>query len=511
MKGKVAILDMGSTSIRLIILQINDNDSYKLIDQAKQMVRLAKGVDQSNQLHPKAMEKAISCLINFKNLAYGHGATKIIPIATAAIRKATNSADFLTMVKEQTGMTVSVISGKQEAYWSFLGTVNTIPLTDFILIDVGGGSTELVLVKKRQIQQIASLPMGAINLSQRFPLKNSHQQQPDPQLTLLMNHVSTELYQLSWLQETIGLPVVALGGTARTLAKIDGYRRHYPLKEIHNYLMKADTAQFLYHHLAQLSSAKRKKLKGLPKERADIIVSGLTPITSVLEITKASQLIISSNGLREGIFHEYYWQQLQQQPESIVPDALSHSLDNILKNYHVNLTHCKQVQKLALLLFDQLQELHQLDYSCRQALKAGAMLHQVGHIVNYYHHNTHSFYIILNSPLHGLFHREKVMAAFIASCHHNGRLKQMTKKYKSILLSDDSKKIRILSLFCLVASLLDRCQNSWVKHLDCHISKKEVRIQLQTDDDAVQELSQLESTKKPFKKLLGKKLTFDIC
>lgn len=504
LKTKVGIIDIGSTSIRLVILKVNQNGSYGLIDQAKEAVRLSAGLNRTGKIHPEMMQQALSTLYLFQQLCVAHGVSKVIAVATAATRQAENGTVFLQMIQEKLGIEATVITGETEAYLDYLAVVNTIALDSFIVVDVGGGSTELVYVKERQFKAGVSLPFGAMILGERF---DTCRQLNREQLAALNDYVTTAIEGLGFNKELTGLPIVALGGSARTMAKIDKHSRQYPLEGLHNYQLSPTTANEIYNGLAGMPVVQRKNVAGLAKDRADIILGGLAPIVNLAKSISAPAIYISGNGIREGLFYQYYLKELHQ-TEPVVPDVLDHSLENILLNFDVNIDHSRHVQKLALQLFDQLQPIHGLDDSCRRALKTGSLLHDIGRVINYYNHHAHSFYLILNSRLHGLNHREKVMAAFIAGYHDASSFKVNVQQYQQLLQDQDQQVIRQLALFAQIAELLDRSHCGCIKQIHCHCSGDDVQIMLSTQGAAHPEYIAIEETKKPFEKLFRRKLYY---
>ena len=504
MEEKIGIIDIGSTSIRLIIMRINENGSYRMIDQKKDMIRLSEGLNETGNLLPEVMQQALRCLSLFKKLCTAHQVSKILAVATAATRKAANGSNFLELIQHKTGIQVDIISGQREAYLDYIGSVNTMPLDSYILIDVGGGSTELVLVDKREFRHSVSIPMGAMNLSERFGSSKAYSTE---ELNQLNDYVGKELTSVEWLNETSSLPVVALGGTARTMAKINKYTLRYPLEGVHNHCLKPQAAFDIYQYLAELSPVKRRKVPGLAKERTDIIVGGLAPIINLIKIIQAKQVCICGNGLREGLFYEYYLQEVHKN-KPVVHSVLEHSLENNLLNYDINTAHSRHVRQLALLLFDQLQQLHNLDHSHRRALETGALLHDVGRAINYYNHHAHSFYLILNARLNGLTHREKVIAAFVAGFHNSSAFKEVVKDYSAILRPEDELIIRQLAILVQIADLLDRSECGLVQALRCHLANGHVQVMLSTEGLAENEYEAVECTRKKFAKLFGKELWF---
>lgn len=501
MGKRIAIIDVGSTSIRVIIMQINRNGSYRMLDQAKEHVRLSYRLTLDKRLQKDKIDEAIEALKIFKALAGAYGVEEIIAVATAAVRLAQNGLEFLENVFLATGIKVNIIDGHREAYLDCISAANTIALEDYILIDVGGGSTELALVKDRAPLVLESLPLGSMNLTERFPVNK------EADLKKLDNHIDRQLKSLQGFSAGKGLPVVAVGGSARTLAKIDKQTLRHPLEGIHNYILDQETCFKIYRNLASLPVNKREKVPGLDKKRTDIILGGLAPLMGLLRKFEVKEICINGSGIREGLFFEYYHFNNQSSTGPVVHDVLEHSINNLLLNYDQNLLHSYHVQALALQLFDQLMPLHSLLSGERRILAAASALHDVGRVVNYYNHHMHTFYLVLHAPLYGLNNREKTIAAFIGGMHDGSVFSASIADYRAVLRPGDEGIIRLLSLITEIAESLDRSESGHVGSVNCTIGEEMVTIGLiQKNGAASVEYAATERTAKKFKRLFKRDL-----
>ncbi|WHH60706.1 exopolyphosphatase [Petroclostridium sp. X23] len=502
MSKKFAIIDLGSNSIRMIIMKIFDDGSYKMIDQAKEMVRLSEGMGEESTLKPMAIKRTISALKLFKKLIEVHHVDETFTIATAAVRKAANQLFFLDKVKYETGFEFEVIPGEQEGYYDYLGVINTINIDDCIIIDTGGASTELVRIENRRMKDVISLPFGAVVLTEQF----STQDVITADILQKLEEFMREQYAaVDWLHQMQGIPVVGLGGSIRTLAKIDKKKIKFPLDSLHNYRMTIGDVLAAYDRVTKVKLEDRKSIPGVGKDRADIIAAGLVPVKVLMEYLKSERLIISGNGLREGVFYKNYLIACSKDDE-IVDDVLIHSINNILDNYDVNTTHGKHVLKLALSLFDQLKELHGMGEKERMLLCAGALLHDVGMYVDYYNHHKHGFYLVLNSRINGLTNRELVMCAFIVAMHENEEFKQDWKEYNAVIDKNDYETIKKLALITRIAEKLDRDEYGSVEDIICYITEDSIQMMLKSSSTPELEIAAAMKSDKTFVKLFGKKL-----
>jgi len=501
---KIAIIDMGSNSIVLMIIKISENGSYKMIDQAKVMVRLSEGMAKSNQLHESAMNRALDTIKLFKKLMDSHKVNETIAVATAAVRNASNNASFLKMV-EDTGLAFTIISGEQESYYDYLGVINTIDIENCIIVDTGGGSTEIILVKARKVINMISIPYGAVVLTEKF-MKNKGDTKAN--FKKLEEFVKGKIRKIAWLKNLEDMTIVGLGGSIRNLSKVNQNQIGLLSGGIHNYSMNSQEVNATYDMITNLDVQERRKLSGLGKDRADIIMGGLVPIKTIMEHVKSNQLLISGHGLREGIFFHNYYKMCGLSSE-VVDNVLEHSLKNTLKKYEANIPHGNHVRTLALGLFDQLKDIHKLGTEFRKLLAVGAILHDIGLYVDYYDHHKHGFYLVLHSGIDGLTHKELLTCAFIVAMHRNEDPKISWKEYAGYLDKSEYEKIRMLGLMVQIAEGLDRNEYGNVKGIKCVVSKASVKIALTTVHIPDLEIEAARLSERMFKKIFNRDLMIE--
>lgn len=364
------------------------------------------------------------------------------------------------------------------------------------------------MVKDRMVKEAISLPFGAVLLTERFLSKDIINQD---RLKILEEFLLNKFRGIEWLDENKGLPIVGVGGTIRTIAKMDRKKIRFPFESLHNYQVTKEEVLYIYERVSNTNLKQRKRIPGMNNDRADIITGGLTPLISLMKYLGTEKLIISGKGLREGVFFKKYLEAVDSintlDPErNIIDDVLIHSIDNILRRYEANIRHSYHVQQLALSLFDQTKELHGLGEGERKLLKVGALLHDIGMYVDYYNHHKHGFYLMINSRLYGLNNRELVICAFIVALHREDKFDQSWQKFKMLIDKRDYQIIKILSLFTRLAEKLDRSEYSKIKDIYCEIHENTIDIKLKTDDDGELEIVSALKFKKDFRRLLKKNL-----
>lgn len=383
----------------------------------KQNVRLGRNMTEDKVIGRDGIARAISCTKLFYHAGNLHGVTHWIPVATAAIRQAANQQEVLSTIETETNISFRVLSGEEEGRYGYLGVVNTLPITDALLFDIGGASSELMCVKDRQLIHVTSLPYGALNLTELF------RKHPDKDAAdLVRAFMAKHLSRIPWFSETRGLPLVGMGGTARSLAKLDLWRQQEKYERVHGYPVSADAVLQAFQHIKLLPTAKRRKIKGISQSRADILPAGFATITALIEAMNGPEVIISRNGLREGVFYEYL---LQKQDSPVVNSVLEHSLCNFQKVFHVNKQVANVVTSAVLLLFDELLQLHGMDEEARKLLQVTAQIESCGCYISTEKWTLHSAYLATASHLYGLTYPQLLDIAALLNGKGDTRLQKL--------------------------------------------------------------------------------------
>lgn len=301
-----AVIDLGSNSCRMTVTEIEDDGSFKRGQMTKAFVRLSEGMEASGELQEEPMARTITALQGFYAVYSKLENLTLRAVATAAVRSAKNQADFLERVKQQVhGLEIQVITGNEEANYDYLGVINTLPVTNCVIMDTGGASCELVLVQNGRVQNLVSLPFGSVNLSETF-LVHGTDQVAAVDLFRLSTAVQRLFNGIWWLHRGQNLPIVALGGSNRTLAKIRRKEKHVAdYEDIHGFRMTVTEVEDVYANIIERNLAQRKAIPGLSKDRADIIAAGITPIVTIMRTLDSGRVVFSENGVREGILYEH--------------------------------------------------------------------------------------------------------------------------------------------------------------------------------------------------------------
>ena len=475
---KIAIIDMGSNSIRYVALQIADNKAYSFLNQEKEAIRLGHGLSQTGRLSEEGMERAMTCLHVYKHMMEVSGIRTCLAVATAAVRNAANGIEFLKRINDETGIQMNVITGEREAFLGYLGVINTIALKDCLIFDLGGASVEISLVHNGEACHSISIPIGAVTLTEKFALQGNFE---ETNLQDCMKFIQKKLSVAPWLQN-VQVPLIGIGGTARNFAKMDQKATNYEFPKIHDYKLPYQNFAFLYREITTRTAANRKKIPGLSSDRADLIVSGAAVIQSLFAMTGSKEMVISGCGLREGLFYEYYYKK-HYMDNILIDDILKFSVHNFIDTMSssFNCAHSIQVAHMTDLLFDQLQELHGYGSRERRLLHTAARLHDIGKIINYYNHARHSAFMIAHAPLYGLTQKEQIICGFIAGFHHGINRKTLRAyRYANMCTPEEWIMIRKLSTLLALAEASDLTYEQLVTDINATTAKNIVVLVLTT-------------------------------
>ena len=299
---KILIIDIGSNSVRMNLLNIDPCGGFKIINDIKEPVRLAAGMDSENRISEEYINKAIHTLRSYKRLADSVEADNIIAVATEAVRKASNKEHFVQRVKQDAGLDIQILSGAEEAYYDYFAARSSIDFEDGLIMDIGGASTELALVKNRELVNSISIPYGSVNLTQMF---DTTEKLTSQQETTLKFFLYEQLKKITWLENSNPKYLIGIGGTIRNIAEIDRIRKNYPLDITHNYHMATDDIHAIFENARTKDLTQRNKIPGLSKTRADIFLAPCAFAAILCDYCGIKDILISGSGLREGLIYSY--------------------------------------------------------------------------------------------------------------------------------------------------------------------------------------------------------------
>lgn len=499
---KIGIIDLGSNSARLVIVNLFADGYFMVVDELKESVRLGQDMERDGFLKPQRVAETIKTLKMFRKLCDASGVSRIIAVATAAVRRAKNQRSFLDEIQANCGIKIRVLTAEEEAVYVYRGVINTMDIPKGLVLEIGGGSTKIVYYNRRNILNYVTLPFGAVTLSALFADDGL---KPEEQTKKIEEFFTEQLKKVEWINDVDPeVQMIGVGGSFRNLFKISKMVHKYPLDTVHNYTMNVEDFLPVYDMIKVLDLDKKKKIKGLSAERADILPAALAIVKSFVEFFNFDRFTLSGAGLREGIMFN---QALPVTEEKPISDVLNYSLTTLVKYYDCDEKHVEHVVNLSIQLFKQLRVLHKFPRQYLRVLKVAATLHDCGMRIKYYNHQRHSCYMILNSTLYGVSHRDIVLAAFTACCHKKEDINAYDwTRYRDILHEDDIEIVKRLGVMLRIAESLDRSMSGSVKSINCDILGDSVIMKTEVDGDASLEIRDAMAAGAEFRKSFHKNL-----
>ena len=492
----VAFIDLGTNSIRLLIGSIEEPCTFTLLRKEKEIVRLGEREFGENILREDAIDRAVMVCRQFSQLAKTYNAAEIVVVATSATREARNQEELIERVKEETGLDINVISGREEARLTYLGVRSG---TDFenkttLLIDIGGGSTEIAVGDKEDYSGLWSFQIGAMRLSHKFQkdkeiVGDSAYNKMKKYARTSIGASASSIKKKKW--ETV------IGGSGTILNLADMSFRAYGGKEG---TIKYSNLKKMSATLRSLPLEERKKVPGIYRERADIIVGGTAILETIMEEFGISELRTTDRGVKDGMVADYLLEMKEcSQNGMSVREA---SVQKLGKSCGIDERHAGTVVRLALELFDTSKEsgMHKLSDDERELLQYAAYLHDAGEFISFNNRREHSYYIIMNADLLGFNNREITIIAE-AVLHQSKKLQS----------SVNPQTVLILSALLKLAESLDRSRNNVIKSASLQKDGKvSAVLKCTAEGDATLEKWGLENCRKTFLKAFNRDLRIKI-
>ncbi|MDR1093974.1 MAG: Ppx/GppA family phosphatase [Clostridiales bacterium] len=499
---KIAVIDLGSNSARLVLANMLEGGYFVVFDELKETVRLGQDMEREGFLKPSRIAQAVKTLKMFKKLIDINNVDKVIAVATSAVRRAKNQKSFLEEVYSTCGFKIKVLTPEEEASYIYQGVINSFDIPKGLIVEISGGTTQLIYYNRRNILAFENLPFGAITLT---ALYNDPSFTPEEQAEKIEEFYIDQFRRIPWLAEVEAeLPLIGVGGSFRNLGKISRRMIKYPLEMAHNYFVPRENFTEIYDTLRVLGPEKRMKIKGLSAGRADIFISMLSCVSALLKLTPYKGVTISGSGLREGLMLNHAVPTIAEKPLS---DVLGHSLNTLVRHFDIKAEHADHVYDLSIQLYKQLRVLHKLPRQYIKVLRVAAVLHDSGMRLKFYDHQKHSRYIILNSNLYGISHRDLILAAFVADAHRKDDFDRAAwAQYKDVVREDDYAAVRKLGVILKIAESLDRSESGGIKSINCDVLGDSVIMKTEVEGDCNLEIMNALGASVDFYRAYGKNL-----
>ncbi|MDQ4132434.1 MAG: Ppx/GppA family phosphatase [Actinomycetota bacterium] len=505
MSDVIAAIDVGTNSIHLVVARATDGSRFEVLDKEKEVVRLGHGSGDMKRMEPDAVDRGITALERFRQVAETYGAS-IHAVATSAVREAENRDVFLERAREEAGVEVEVISGIEEARLIQLGVLQATPTFDqqMLLVDIGGGSTELVVGRGGEMLVAKSLKLGTIRLTDRFfqeePVRSAAVEECRQYVRAYLKHVSRDIRRAGF--------EVAVGssGTIMSVAEMirarQGKQPSAPASSSPS-IAAGDLARVVKALLKARTVKERLKVPGLESKRADIILGGAILLEQLFAELEIDTMLVSDYALREGVLLDAL-ERTRSSSRQHLRDLRRRSVRLLAEIVPDELGHAQHATGLALQLFDATQVLHGLDDDQREILEAAGLLCNVGLFISHAGHHKHSYYVIRNSErLTGFTDHEVELIAQVARYHRKSAPKPSHPEFAN-LRPADQEVVRTLAAMLRVAVALDRTGSGVVRSVTCKRGSKSLTLLLHTEGaDASAEVYTAEARKGLLEQVLG--------
>jgi len=472
-RERLAAIDVGSNSIRLLIAEYNPTTGLAPIDEIKAQPRLAQGLAATGKLDAEAMDRAMSALRRMADVCRRRGATRVVAVATAAVREAKNGAAFVERVREELDLPLEVITTEREAQLSYRSVRHHFRLENSktLIADIGGGSLELVGAVNGLVELSRSLPYGAVRLTEQFiPGKRAQHRE----VAVLRKHLDKRLTRQLPKRAWTGARVIGSGGTFTNLGRMAVARRGGdPTQPVHGIEVSVAEVEHLLEWLSTRTPLQRRAVAGLNPERADIILAGLAVIASLLQRLDAGSVTVSAYGLREGLL----WEMVGASAAAAAPIDPMQLVREFADRCRTDRAHVEQVRLLALSLFDQIGEAVGCTAEDRHILEAASILHDVGQLVSYKSHHRHSYQLIMHADRIGLGARERALVALVSRYHRRRGPKKSDPPFAA-LPPDDQALVRRVTGLLRIADGLDRGHTAVVEQVVAELTRKKLVLRI---------------------------------
>jgi exopolyphosphatase / guanosine-5'-triphosphate,3'-diphosphate pyrophosphatase len=498
MTNRKAIIDIGSNSIRLVVYSYNSLQGLVEHHNFKTVARLSMYIDSTGNLNDDGIQVLLETLSKFKEILEDIQVKHVFAAATAAIRQAENKEAILAYIKDKLGLSLSILTAEQEAYFGYLAVIHSTNIQTAVTIDMGGGSTEITLFVKKKLIHMHSLPFGAVSLTRRFMKNDKMTQEESIQIS---KYVNEQLQPLAWLHN-VQVPIIAIGGSARNIAQVDQQRKNFSLNGIHQYELRATDLQEISSQFSKCSLDELKKIDGLSSDRADIIVPALETFRLFTDKVRAPSFIYSKRGLREGIILS---QLVGKFPlEFNVNEVAQNAVRHVLGKFNVKEENTLHLYDIFTTIYDQFIEWKYIEpLENEQLLRFAYILFYIGEHIDQDAASQHTFYLLTNLTIDGISNEDRLKIALLASYKNKDTFKQYVAAYDNILKGNESKNLRDVGALIRFTKGIDVLGRSNIKQVTLSKSSDEMVLTFSVAGNYMLEKYQAEKLKKHLGKIVN--------
>jgi exopolyphosphatase/guanosine-5'-triphosphate,3'-diphosphate pyrophosphatase len=499
-----AFFDIGTNAIRMLLARINRNHTYTVLSKQREVVRLGEGEFTTQKMQSEPIHRAVLVCSKFARMARSYGAREIVAVATSAAREAKNQSRFIQRLEKKVHIDARVISGKEEARLIYLGVCSGTNLQKkrALFIDIGGGSTELIVGDQHKYYFLDSLKLGAIRLTSAFFGNNETDAISPQRYKMVQDHIrNVAVAALRRLRRYKFDLAIGSSGTIVNLAQIAA---NLEPRQTDRTIMTRSQLRAAARLICSLPLDKRRQISGINPDRADIIVAGTAILETLMDELGLAEISISERGLREGLLIDYISRQSQKSATGHI-GLRERTVLQLGQSCGFDQKHAEDVSRIALELFDTARNagLHKLGSWEREMLEYAAMLHDIGMFLSIDGHQIHSAYFIRNAELLGFDQKELAIIAILAEFHRKTLPRKKHQDYTSL---DKATRDAVLKLciFLRLAESLDRSRSGVIEHARIvRARSKPLSLAITARQDCSLEIWGVRNHVSTFKKVFG--------
>jgi exopolyphosphatase/guanosine-5'-triphosphate,3'-diphosphate pyrophosphatase len=506
-KCRLAAIDIGTNSIRCIVVEVDQQGRYTILDDEKATVRLGENLASSGAISPAAFARAVDAMSRIRKLIDGLKVSEVEAVATSAVRSASNGEELVSVLTRELGREIRAISGDEEAELVARSVRHNFDMSGkrYMIIDIGGGSVEIMSAVANHVESCFSLELGAVRMTDRFitsdPVRESD-------ISKLKSFIRSELKTVFTDERPTVQTFIGSGGTITTLASMVMSMRRQTYSTSHGFEVLRSEVVHLLAMLARKDVKSLRNVPGLNPDRADIIIAGLVVIDELMKYFGANMLLVNERGIREGLIISCM-KRLQLLPESASQRNWKEAVLEFARSCHFDEPHSRHVAKISLGIFDALAKEYGLKKNDRRLLEAAALLHDVGYFISYNSHHKHSHHLIRHAELFGFSPREREMMALIARYHRKSLPKKKHPEYARLEPKDQQIVSRLGGILRL-SDGLDRRRSGLVEVVALKRSEESFSFKLLGTEDISVEIFGGNAKKDLFEKAFGGEVLFEV-
>ena len=484
-RRRIAAIDIGTNSTHLLVASVDTTlRTFSIVQAEKSTTRLGERDPESGELTAEAMQRGVETLRRFRDLAASHAVEQVVTAATSAVREAPNGRDFLQRIQDALGLEVDLVSGPEEARLIYLGVLSGMSFGDrpHLLLDIGGGSTELILADGRDARALTSTRVGAVRLQRDFVKDDPIPPQRRAFLqAFIQGSLEPAVDKVHRRIKPGEIPVlVATSGTALAIGALAASEDDRPPLKLHGYRVSRQRLDRVVEKLVAMTPEQRRDLSPINDRRAEIIVPGALILQTIMQMLGVDELALSERALREGLIVDWMLRHgLLEDRFSFQSSIRQRTVIHQVQRFAVNQRRAERVALHALSLYDNTHGvMHNDDGQGRELLWAAAMLHSCGQHINLSAYHKHSWYLIRHGELLGYSEAEHLMVAAIARYHRRSLPKKRHESWQAITTREHRRLVSEMALLLRLAAALDRRPEPVVASLRVSAAPGELQLEL---------------------------------